>query len=152
MKTALKQIILVILILTLGFVTGRAFQHTRTGYYFEVREKEEYAFPLGEIRWSYVTESVGIPFLDPGTTIIEYEGRTLYKAKRGFQESFPFAQNIQTSGNSIDWSDGEYSFHLTIAKEEKKTEPNQAMQRTSAAVTDRAPSSTLRASHDRGSL
>ena len=32
---------------------------------------------------------------------------------------------------------------------EKKTEPNQAMQRTSASVTDRAPSSTLRASHSR---
>ena len=31
----------------------------------------------------------------------------------------------------------------------KTTEPNQAMQRTSASVTDRAPSSTLRASHSR---
>jgi len=30
-----------------------------------------------------------------------------------------------------------------------KMEPNQAMERTSASVTDRAPSSTLRASHTR---
>ena len=32
---------------------------------------------------------------------------------------------------------------------DQTTEPNQAMQRTSASVTDRAPSSTLRASHSR---
>jgi len=36
-----------------------------------------------------------------------------------------------------------------IGKEIKQAEPNQAMQRTSASVTDRAPSSTLRASHSR---
>jgi len=32
------------------------------------------------------------------------------------------------------------------------TEPNQAVEPTIIAVTDCAPSSTLRASHDRGSL
>jgi len=35
---------------------------------------------------------------------------------------------------------------------QKTTEPNQAVEPTIIAVTDRAQSSTLRASHDRGSL
>jgi len=34
----------------------------------------------------------------------------------------------------------------------KTTKPNQAVEPTIMAVTDRAPSRTLRASHDRGSL
>jgi len=38
---------------------------------------------------------------------------------------------------------------ILIKGKRMKTEPNQAMQRTSASVTDRAPSSTLRASHSR---
>jgi len=41
-----------------------------------------------------------------------------------------------------------YSF-LSLQNFRKNTEPNQAMQRTSASVTDRAPSSTLRDSHSR---
>ena len=35
------------------------------------------------------------------------------------------------------------------SKNHMKTEPNQSLQTTIMAVTDRAPSSTLRASHDR---
>ena len=69
---------------------------------------------MGPIHWSYVTESVGLPFLDPGTTVIKFEGRTIYKAQRGFQESVPFAQSIETSDKSITWNDGEFRFHLAV--------------------------------------
>jgi len=39
--------------------------------------------------------------------------------------------------------------NFIVEEFKKKTEPNQALQRTITAVTERAPSSTLRASHDR---
>lgn len=55
-----------------------------------------------------------MPFLDPGTTILEVDGRTISKAQRSFQESSPYAQNIITAQNRITWDDGDYQFDLTI--------------------------------------
>jgi hypothetical protein len=69
---------------------------------------------MGPVEWKYVTESAGLPFLDPGTTVIEFQGRTIYKARRGFQEDSPFAQNIQASNGCIEWDDGEFQFRLAI--------------------------------------
>jgi len=46
-------------------------------------------------------------------------------------------------GSLRDWSE------VLRRYNEKKNQPNQALQRTSMAVTDRAPSSTLRANHAR---
>jgi hypothetical protein len=57
-----------------------------------------------------------MPFLDSGTTILEVDGRTIYKAERGFQEGSPFARNIFTAQDSISWDDGEYQFDLTIKR------------------------------------
>jgi len=118
MKFKFRYFFAVILVLSvpliIGFFAGRLYQDARHGYHFEVRQEEKFKFGESELRWRYATDTVGPTFMDPGTTIIEYEGRTLYKARRGFQESFPFAQNIQISGNSIYWNDGEYAFHLAI--------------------------------------
>lgn len=114
MKRFLIRSLVAIVLLSVGFVVGRWFQHGQTGFHFEVREEKEYGSPDHPVRWRYVTETVGLPFLDPGTTVLEYRDRVIYKARRIFQESVPFAQNIKVSGNEIDWSDGELLFHLTI--------------------------------------
>ena len=103
-------------LLAIGFACGRFFQHANTGYHHQVRDTKEYDSPIGPIRWSYVTESVGTPLLDPGTTLLEVEGRTIYKARRGSRESFPYARNIRTTENGIAWEDGEYQFDLTIQR------------------------------------
>jgi hypothetical protein len=79
-----------------------------------VRDTKDYDSPVGLIRWSYVTESVGTPFLDPGTTIIEVDGRTIYKAKRAFQESSPYARNLNATQHGVAWDDGEFQFDLKI--------------------------------------
>jgi len=104
------------MLLMLGFIGGRLYQHATTGYHFIVNSKKEYPFRLATVHWSLVTESVGLPIHDPGTTMIEWNDRTLYKAKRDFQEKGPFAGNIRTSDSTIEWDDGEYSYHLTIAE------------------------------------
>ena len=113
-RKVIFSIVVLLLLLGLTFFAGTLYEHAAHGYYFKVREKKDYETSMGPVHWSYVTESIGIPFLDPGTTIIEHEGRILYKAPRFFQESVPFAQNIVSSNNFIGWDDGEYHFHLVI--------------------------------------
>lgn len=101
-------------LLTAGFVCGRLVQHAKTGFHREIREQKIFESAMGPVQWSHVTESVGFPFLDPGTTILEFKGRAIYKAKRVFQEGHPFAWNVTTEGNLIRWEDGEYRFQLLV--------------------------------------
>jgi hypothetical protein len=123
MNRCLFQSAIGAILLIAGFFAGRLFQHTKNGYHFEIRQKKDFQSPMGLVEWSYVTESVGLPFLDPGKTIIEFKGRTLYKAGRTFQEKYPFARNIQTSDKSIDWDDGEIKYHRTIDEIKPQNSP-----------------------------
>lgn len=121
-KSLLKRALIVLCILGVGFFAGRLEERISNGYHFKVREEKKYDSALGEIRWRYVIESFGVPFLDPGTTMIEFDHRILYKAKRYFQEGVPVARNIETSGSTIRWNDGEYRFDLTLEKMGEKPE------------------------------
>jgi len=103
-----------VLLLAVGFVGGRVFQHAKTGFHFKLLAERVYGPSSDPVRWRCVSESVGMPFLDPGTTILEYRGRTIYRAQRAFQESVPVAANVRVSGKQIEWEDGEYRFHLTV--------------------------------------
>ena len=102
------------MILVIGFLSGRAFQHAKTGYHYELLEQKEYASELGPIQWTCFLESVGMPFLDPEKTMISLGNRTIYKAQRDFQENDPHARNIITSSNSIAWEDGNFRYHLKV--------------------------------------
>jgi len=104
------------LLLAAGFVLGRCHGVMTRGYYYEIREKKTFESSAGPLEWRYVTKSEGLPFLDPGTTELEFEGRTLYSAQRWFQESYPFARDIKFDGGTLKWSDGQYDFDLKIAK------------------------------------
>lgn len=106
-------------LLAVVFWAGCRFQHMCSGYHFEVRDEKVYPFGTGKIRWRYVTESIGVPFLDPGTTHIEYlhdhgGTTTIYKAQRVPREPLPFAENIKTSGSTITWDDREFRYKLEI--------------------------------------
>lgn len=101
-------------LLAVGFVGGRLFQHAKTGFHFKVLAEKQYGTPDDPVRWRCVSESIGMPFLDPETTIIDYRGRTIFKAQCDFQESVPVAANIRASGNRVDWDDGEFQYHLTV--------------------------------------
>jgi hypothetical protein len=118
-----------VILLVSVFVAGALFQYARNGFFFAVLAEKQYGASADPIRWRLVNESVGMPFVDLGTTIIEYRGRTIYKAQRIFQESFPVAENIKVTDKQIDWDDGELRFHLTV-EEMKKGEPNGAGNRS----------------------
>ena len=127
MKHPLVGMAIGIVLLASGFVAGQYFQHARTGYYYHVDREKTYVSELGDVHWSYVHESIGLPFLDPGSTVIKLGDRTIYEAKCGLQEPGPFADNIKTSGKSISWDDRELRFHLTVEpvkKEAKKIAPS----------------------------
>ena len=114
----MKRILILVAVggvmLIAGFFGGRAFQHAKTGYHYRLLEQKEYASTLGPIQWTCFLESVGMPFLDTEKTMISMGNRTIYKAQRGFQESDPHARNIETSGNSIAWEDGDFRYHLMV--------------------------------------
>ena len=114
MKRRLILSAVVGVMLVIGFVAGALFQSARNGYHYRLLEEKEYASSLGPIKWSCFIESVGFPFLDPEKTMISVGNRTIYKAQRDFQEDNPHARNIETSGNSIAWEDGDYRYHLTM--------------------------------------
>jgi len=100
--------------LIVGFIAGRVLQHAKTGYHYKVLEQKQYSSALGPIEWSCVSESIGMPFLHPGTTIIKFGNRTIYKAQRDFQESSPYARHITTLSNSITWDDGDFQYRLVV--------------------------------------
>lgn len=101
MKRKIILAVIAIALLATGFGVGCYVQHSRSGYHYEVIENKNFDSPVGPIRWSYVTESVGMPFLDSGTTILEFDGKIIYKAKRSFQESSPYARNIKATPKGV---------------------------------------------------
>jgi hypothetical protein len=118
-----------VILLVSSFLAGALFQYAKNGFFFKVIAEKQYGASADPVRWRCVSESVGMPFLDTGTTIIEYRGRTIYKAQRIFQESTPVAGNIKVSDKQIDWDDGELRFHLTV-EEMKRGEPDGPVNRS----------------------
>ncbi|MCB1227453.1 MAG: hypothetical protein KDK99_16665 [Verrucomicrobiales bacterium] len=115
-----------VLILILGFAIGAFYLSAKSGYHYKLLKEKDYESALGPVKWSCFMESVGFPFLDTDRTMITIGNRTIYKAQRGFQEGKPIARNIEISGQSITWEDGDYRYHLTMeAMTEDETErPN----------------------------
>jgi hypothetical protein len=119
MKRLLIRLAIGSVLLLFGFVGGRLFQHAKTGFHFKVLAEKQYGSAKDPVHWRCVSESVGMPFLDPGTTTLEYRGRTIYKAQRIFQESVPVAANVSVLGQQISWDDGELRFHLSVEEMKK---------------------------------
>ena len=108
---------MVVLVLVIGaFMAGGWLQNAKNGYHYQVLEEKTLESPIGPVRWVRAMETVGMPFLESDTTIIEADGLTVYKAKRGFQERSPSARNLRVHEGLIEWDDGDYSFSLKMQK------------------------------------
>lgn len=114
MKSTLRFIVLVAVTLAVGFGLGRCHGILTRGYHYEIRDAKTYGSGRDVVEWRYVTKSVGLPFLDPGTTELEYRGRLLFSAQRAFQENHPYAHEVQFDGENLQWDDGEFAYALTI--------------------------------------
>jgi hypothetical protein len=113
----MKLIHAVTLSAVFSFFLGCLFEHSRSGYNLKVLETQKFDSAYGPVTWTAVKETVGVSFLDTGKTKIEFDGREIYKAQRGFQESVPYARVLKVSGSSIEWTDGDYRYFLDIQKE-----------------------------------
>lgn len=134
-KPALKTPILIISMLVVGFILGRLHGILTRGYVYSIRDQKSYDSPSGSVQWRYVTKAAGFPFLDPGTTELEYDGRLLFSALRGFQEDSPFARDVQFDGKRLQWDDGDYAYSLEIKESKYRKEPNQTPALTSTSDT-----------------
>ena len=123
--------------LTVGsFFIGRLYQNLQNGYELKEVSRKVYQFQSGHLYHVEAFESIGFGFMTPRSAILEFEGRTLFKAAPFFQESVPIFANLKIEGSVLDWTDGEYDYQLNIQK--KKTEPNNAVEPTTMRVTDPA--------------
>mgnify|MGYP001627348796 CR=1 FL=1 len=143
MKPALKTSILIISMLVVGFILGRLHGILTRGYVYNIIDQKSYDSPSGSVEWRHVTKAVGFPFLDPGTTELEYDGRLLFSALRVFQEDSPFARDVQFDGKRLQWDDGDYSYSLEIKGSKYRKEPNQTPEPTPTAVTPDADASVV---------
>jgi hypothetical protein len=116
MKKRWPGIIVGLVLIATTFMAGRWFERAKSGYHYEILEDKQIASPLGPIHLRIVTESVGFPFLNPGTTLIEIDERLIYKARRIFQENHPVADNLKVHDGLIEWDDGQYSYSLKMQK------------------------------------
>src|SRR4249919_1650949 len=75
----------------IGFFVGRAWQHAKTGYYFQLINEREFPFaPDASLRLQHAIKDVGLPFLTPESSVLVLDDNqcgevTLYEARRGFQ-------------------------------------------------------------------
>ena len=108
-----------IVVLGVGGLCGAFVQHLRGGYWHKALKTESLPFQDGEVILSHTAESIGMPFLDPETSVLTVKTKyglpiIVYKAKRMFQESCPHVQDVKTESNHITWQDGINTYHLTV--------------------------------------
>ena len=116
MKHKLISAVVGTALLAIGFACGRSFQDARSGYHYEILATKEFPSSFGPVRWIHAAESVGLKLFDPGTTSLEFEGRTIYKAKRYPQENAPVAKDVTIYPDRIVWNDGELNFDLKLSR------------------------------------
>jgi hypothetical protein len=119
MRTAIWTAVL-IGVFVVGLAAGRSYQHMKSGYWFRAIDEREIPFAPGvPLRLQRAFKTIGLPFLETESSILilddDHCGKvTLYEAKRGFQESYPFVKDVAVEGNEITWQDGRFSYQLKI--------------------------------------
>ena len=111
----------------LGVAIGAGIHHLKAGYWCKVLKTQSFPFEGGTVSQSFMAESVGMPFLDPETSVLTVTTRsgipiTVYKAKRVFQEASPQLRDVKADKNQITWQDGINTYELTVMPIEKSAE------------------------------
>ncbi|MDD8043103.1 MAG: hypothetical protein QM234_08520 [Acidobacteriota bacterium] len=131
MKKKLTIAVALVAVFAFGGLFGAAVQHLRGGYWHKVLKTESFPFPNGEVTLSYTAESIGMPFLDPETSVLTVKTKyglpiTVYKAKRMFQESCPHVRDVKTESNQVTWKDGINTYRLIVEPMNEQAEQGAA--------------------------
>jgi len=117
MKRVVVYLVSGAFLIVLGFIAGRLVEHAKSGFYYKLHETKEYGAALGRpVQWKLSFESVGARLMTDATTTIEFDNRVIYRALANWNEGVPYAANVKVSGDSINWDDREYQYHLEIQK------------------------------------
>lgn len=119
MRKRVAFVPLVIFLLVAGFAAGHFTGTVLSRYRYEIVKREEFETDVGPLLWTSSFESFGLEMINTETTTLEFDGRLLYKAKRGFQSNAPHARDISIEIDGFSWSDGDYQFRLQIKPLEK---------------------------------
>lgn len=111
-----------------AFFAGRFWEHFQRGRWYRVHDEKTYESQFGTIHLRHVTDTQGWPFLDPGNSVVSFDGNmgpevTLYQSKRVFQESWPWVDRVQADGDQLQWSDGVYRYTLRLERVTPTTQP-----------------------------
>jgi hypothetical protein len=101
---------------SIAFMVGRWSERMQHGYAYKVNREKVVEFQVAPIYVRQVMEHVGISPMETETSVIEVDERTVYKAKRIFQENAPYVENVKVNNGLIEWDDGEYEFSLKMQK------------------------------------
>lgn len=124
MRRAIISTLVLVVTFIAGLKVGGFLQHQKTGYFYEIRSVKTHPSPMGTVQLKYATETIGMPFLDPGTSFIVLDDPsglelTVYKARRVFQESYPYPKDVLVNENRIQWDDGCYTYDLRLAASQR---------------------------------
>ena len=127
MKKKLIITIAFLVVFITGCFVGSCVQYLKSGYHHKTRRTKSFPFRNGEVTLKHITESIGMPFLDPETSVITVQTECglpiiVYKAKRVFQESCPHVEGVKIDTNQVTWQDGINSYQLAITPIEEKAE------------------------------
>jgi hypothetical protein len=123
-STIVVYISALVVVSVTAYILGWYSYKLKYGYWHEVRREKSYPTANGLIKVSYITETIGIPFMDPGTssvTLTDNNGLEflLYKSNLIFQEGYPFVDGVTIEKNIIRWEDGIRKYELHIEDIEK---------------------------------
>jgi len=108
----ISSVLTLVVLCTGSFLVGRCVQHWKTGYHFDVRHEKLHETDLGILRERYLTEKVGIPFLDRGVDTLELNHIRIYS--NILNRDDPGIRNLLIEGNRFRWDDGWYRYDVTI--------------------------------------
>ena len=111
----MNQFLRILSLVSLGiwsFLMGRCTQHMKTGYHFKVLQETLHETDLGILRERYLTEKVGIPFIDRGVDTLELNHIRIYS--NVLNRDDPGIRNLLIEGNRFRWNDGGYRYDVTI--------------------------------------
>lgn len=125
MRKVIIRILAFATIFIAGLMIGAFLQHQITGYVYDIQNEKTYSSPNGTVSLEYAIETVGNPFLDPGTSTIvlrEPSGLKiiLYKARRVFQETYPYTEKLVVTDNQIRWDDGWHLYTLQLETSQRR--------------------------------
>jgi len=104
----------ILLLVVVSFLAGRAVEHSLNGYKYTLLKEEVYDSPLGPIQGH---ERFKFELIGSGQTSLTVNDQVLiYEAKGGWLDNGFWAREVRYEDGQIRWEDGVYTYALTMTE------------------------------------